>query len=208
MATIRFRSASGKEGCQIERRCKFHETGSFSLAFILSLVTGAITIAAVYLIGQTGSQQLFAFANELGGVGNDIFLVLTNGLIVTWAWRRRMPEIIRLTLAMDALVWIIVQSVKLIPFGYWALRPSGETGGFPSGHTTHAFAMAFLLTVYFPRYAWLWYLCAGVISWSRVESAWHTPLQVTAGVFLGMAIGAAFVTYWLKRYGSAGQPET
>lgn len=208
MAIIRFHSAAGKEVLQIDHRASIQEVRSFRLALMLALATGVVTIASVYLIGKTGGQQLYEFANELGGIGNDIFLVLTNALIIIWAWRKRMPEIIRLTLAMDAMVWIIVQPIKLIPFGEWALRPNGEIGGFPSGHTTHAFAMAFLLTVYFPRYAWLWFFCAGLISWSRVESAWHTPLQVTAGVFFGIAIGAAFVIYWFKRYGSAGKPES
>jgi membrane-associated phospholipid phosphatase len=101
---------------------------------------------------------------------------------------------------MDAAVWAVVQSIKLIPLGEWALRPNGDIGGFPSGHTTHAFAMAFALTTYFPRFGWFWYLCAGIIAWSRVESAWHTPLQVTGGVFFGIAFGVTFINYLFKKY--------
>lgn len=101
---------------------------------------------------------------------------------------------------MDAGVWLVVQSIKLIPFGEWALRPNGVMGGFPSGHTTHAFAMAFALTTLFPRQGWLWYTYAAIIAWSRVEAARHTPLQVTAGVFLGVVIGAIFIQFLLKKY--------
>lgn len=176
------------------------QSNGFRLASELSIITGAITIALVYIIGQTGSPQLFTFADQLGGIGNDIFLLVTNGIIFTWAWRNHMRGVIGLTLAMDAAVWAIVQSVKLIPFGDWALRPNGDIGGFPSGHTTHAFAMAFVLTTIFPRFGWVWYFTAGLISWSRVESLWHTPFQVTAGVFLGIAIGVTFVNYLLKKY--------
>lgn len=176
------------------------QSNGFRLAFELAVITGAITIALVYFIGQTDNPQLFNFATELGGIGNDIFLLITNGIIFTWAWRNNRRGVIGLTLAMDAAVWVIVQSIKLIPFGEWALRPNGDIGGFPSGHTTHAFAMAFALTTLFPRLGWIWYLCAGIISWSRVESAWHTPFQVTAGVFLGIAVGVTFIKYLLKKY--------
>ena len=176
------------------------QSNSIRLAIALSILTGLITISLVFLIGKTGNQPLFAFATELGGIGNDVFLISTNGLLITWAWRKKVKGVIRLTLAMDAAVWVVVQCIKRLPLGDWALRPSGETGGFPSGHTTHAFAMAFILTSFFPRYGWLWYLCAGVISWSRVESAWHTPVQVTSGVFLGIGFGMVVVNYWLHKY--------
>lgn len=177
----------------------------FRLAFELSVITGAVTIALVYIFGQTDNGQLFHFAIQLGGIGNDIFLLITNGIIFIWAWRKKMPGIIGLTLAMDVGVWLVVQSIKLIPFGEWALRPNGKIGGFPSGHTTHAFAMAFVLTTLFPRLGWLWYTCAGFIAWSRVEAAWHTPLQVTAGVFLGVAIGVIFIQSLLKKYAAVAR---
>jgi membrane-associated phospholipid phosphatase len=182
------------------------QSNGFRLALELSIITGAITIALVYMFGQTGNPQLFTFATQLGGMGNDIFLLATNGIIFAWAWRNNRRGVIGLTLAMDAAVWAIVQSIKLIPFGAWALRPNGDIGGFPSGHTTHAFAMAFALTTIFPRFGWVWYLGAGIIGWSRVESAWHTPFQVTAGVFFGIAVGVTFVKYLLKKY--AGPPHT
>lgn len=170
------------------------------LACNLSVITGVITIILVYLLGQTDNPWVFNFATELGGMGNDVFLLTTNGIIFTWAWYKNMRGLIGWTLAMDLGVWVIVQSIKLIPFGEWALRPNGDVGGFPSGHTTHAFAMAFILTTLFPRFGWFWHLCAVVISWSRVESAWHTPFQVTAGVFLGIAVGAVFIRYIIKKY--------
>jgi membrane-associated phospholipid phosphatase len=182
------------------------QSNGFRLALELSVVTGLITIALVYILGQTDNFQLFNFATQLGGIGNDIFLLVTNGIIFIWAWRRNMRGVIGLTLAMDAAIWAIVQSIKLIPFGEWALRPNGDIGGFPSGHTTHAFAMAFALTTLFPRFGWLWYLCAGIIAWSRVESAWHTPFQVAAGVFFGIAVGVMFIRYLLKKY--VGLPHT
>lgn len=172
----------------------------FRLAFELAIITGTVTIALVYILGQTDNGQVFHFATQIGGIGNNIFLLATNGIIFVWAWRKKLLAIIGLTLTMDVSVWLVVQSIKLMPFGEWALRPSGVNGGFPSGHTTHAFVMAFALTTLFPRLGWLWYTCAGIIAWSRVESVSHTPLQVTAGVFLGVAIGMSFMQYLLKKY--------
>lgn len=46
---------------------------SFCLAFELSAITGAITIALVYILGQTDNGQVFHFATQIGGVGNNIF---------------------------------------------------------------------------------------------------------------------------------------
>ena len=177
----------------------------FRLAVQLSVIIGIVTIALVYILGQTDNRQLFHFARQIGGTGNNIFLLVTNGIIFAWAARKKLRSIIGLTLAMDVGVWLVVQTIKLIPFGEWALRPSGSRGGFPSGHTTHAFAMAFVLTTLFPRLGWLWYICAGIIAWSRVESASHTPLQVMAGVFFGVAIGVICIQYLLKKHAGAAQ---
>ncbi|MDU4961744.1 MAG: phosphatase PAP2 family protein [Sporomusaceae bacterium] len=186
---------------------KSQQLNGFRLAWWLSVFTGAVTSGCVYAFGPSGDARLFELATQLGGIGNDLFLLLTNAIIFNWAWRRKLRGVIRLTLFLDIGVWLVVQSVKLIPFGDWALRPNGEIGGFPSGHTTHAFAMAFALTTLFPRYGWFWHLCAGVIAWSRVESDWHSPLQVTAGVFLGIGAGVIFIrSLWKKTAVPAEHP--
>lgn len=70
-------------------------------------------------------------------------------------------------------------------------RPDGEPTGFPSGHTTFAFALAWLLTRAYPRGAPLWWAIAVSIGWSRVEGHAHFPYQVLCGAFLGTAIGWA-----------------
>jgi membrane-associated phospholipid phosphatase len=73
-------------------------------------------------------------------------------------------------------------------------RPQPLTGlpkhdGFPSGHTTFAFAMAWLLTQTSPRLAPLWYALAVAIGWSRVEGSAHFPYQVLWGAVFGTLIG-------------------
>jgi membrane-associated phospholipid phosphatase len=171
---------------------------NFIKAFHWAVATGSLTILLVMCITKSGNQQILSFGNFLGGIGNDIFLISSNLLIIAWAWSRRLRSIITLTLGLDAVVWAGVQGIKLLKISPWYLRPNGGTGGFPSGHATHAFAMALLLTLFFPRLAWFWYACAAAISWSRVETDWHTGFQVAAGVILGISIACLFAGKWLK----------
>ncbi|WP_169717898.1 hypothetical protein SPSIL_029250 [Sporomusa silvacetica DSM 10669] len=171
---------------------------SFSKAFNWSITIGCLTIIFVILVGKSGNPYIWSFAHFLGGIGNDLFLISTNILIIVWAWRQRLRSIISLTLGVDLLVLIIVQGIKLLKISPWYLRPNGGVGGFPSGHATHAFGMAFLLTLFFPRFAWLWYAIAAAISWSRVETDWHTGFQVAVGVILGIVIVWGMVIRWLK----------
>jgi len=68
-------------------------------------------------------------------------------------------------------------------------RPDGDPSGFPSGHTTTSFALAWLLMRAYPRGAPLWFGLAVSIGWSRIEGHAHFPYQVLCGAFLGTLIG-------------------
>jgi membrane-associated phospholipid phosphatase len=165
-------------------------------AVLLALLVGVTTSIVVLTMQPSPDYVVRSVGDFLGGTGNDLFLILSNLLVISWAWRKRLLSVIKLTLTLDLFVWILVQGLKLIPIEPWYLRPNGGTGGFPSGHATHAFGMAFLLTIYFPRLAWLWYSCAAAISWSRVETDWHTGFQVTVGIVLGIALAWGLVSRW------------
>lgn len=172
----------------------------YSRSVIIALPAALATIALVLTVGTSLNSTLYGIAVFLGSWGNDLFLLSTNFLIIAWAWRRHRRDLIALILELDVIVWLTVQGSKLISAGNeWALRPNGHPGGFPSGHATHSFAMAFLLTMLFPRLAWLWYSIAAGISWARVESYDHSGLQVAAGVLLGVTIGWSLVGNWLNR---------
>jgi membrane-associated phospholipid phosphatase len=172
---------------------------NFSKSIKWAIGTGCFTILLVIFVKQSENQYIRAFGKFLGGRGNDIFLIGTNVLLFVWAGWRRLQSVINFTLGIDLLVLIFVQGIKQLNMGSWCFRPSGSHGGFPSGHTTHAFAMAFLLTSFFPRLAWLWYSLAAAISWSRVETNSHTGLQVAVGTVLGIVIALVMVRRWLKR---------
>ncbi|MHC1746589.1 MAG: phosphatase PAP2 family protein [Negativicutes bacterium] len=175
-----------------------NDRGNFGKAMSMALLIGVINILVVLYMPKSHNPDIYSVAQFLGSPGNDIFLILTNVLILVWAWRKKLWSIISLTLWMDFMVWVMVQGMKLIAVGPWSLRPTGSPGGFPSGHATHAFAMAFLLTLFFPRFRWLWYGCAASISWSRVEIDAHSGVQVTAGIILGVGIVCILAGEWYQ----------
>ncbi len=78
-------------------------------------------------------------------------------------------------------------------------RPDGDPTGFPSGHTTFAYALAWLLTRTHPRLAPLWYGVAVGIGWSRVEGDAHFPYQVLCGAVLGTLVGWGVSSFLAER---------
>ncbi|MEK7141666.1 MAG: phosphatase PAP2 family protein [Patescibacteria group bacterium] len=60
----------------------------------------------------------------------------------------------------------------------------------PSGHATIAFAMATVLSQKEPKWRWLFFSLAILISLSRIYLGKHYPLDVIMGGFIGAAIGS------------------
>jgi membrane-associated phospholipid phosphatase len=78
---------------------------------------------------------------------------------------------------------------------------------FPSGHTTHAFALATAVAAVFPRWGWAAYVGAMMTAFERVLSNSHYPSEVFAGAVLGA--GCTLAVLALLRALSAGQgPES
>lgn len=160
---------------------------------------GMVMILIALTVSQSGMNEVLIAANLFSGIGNDAFLLISNGILFWVAYKKRSKSLFYMVVKVDAVVWTLVHVLKLVDLGELALRPNGVPSGFPSGHTTHAFAMAFMLSVFYPRLSWLWYGIAVAISWSRIETSAHTGLQVTAGVVLGISLAWVAVNNWLKR---------
>jgi undecaprenyl-diphosphatase len=59
---------------------------------------------------------------------------------------------------------------------------------FPSGHTTLSFCLAFILSQYYPRYRFFFYLFAVLTGLVRVIGLSHFPSDVLAGALLGTVV--------------------
>jgi membrane-associated PAP2 superfamily phosphatase len=64
----------------------------------------------------------------------------------------------------------------------------GGIGSFPSGHGIAAFSTATVFADRYPRYRWLAYGLAGLVSFSRVTLQSHFPSDAFAAGFLGYSI--------------------
>lgn len=94
--------------------------------------------------------------------------------------------------AQAALVWAMKEFIG----GPVARRPSGEAGGFPSGHTAMAFFGASDLAGKCFRddhdaLGAAAYGAAGLTGWSRLHAGEHTAPQVWTGALIGVSFGAA-----------------
>jgi membrane-associated phospholipid phosphatase len=63
---------------------------------------------------------------------------------------------------------------------------------FPSGHATTAFALAAVLSLWYPRWTAAWLALAAIVGWSRIALGSHFPSDVAAGAILGAAVALAF----------------
>ncbi len=133
-------------------------------------------IRAAQLVGDFGSHTLYQSYIGLGA------------LLLLWrGWRRRDERHLlwwppAVALATGACVEGLKRLTRLP-------RPDGDPTGFPSGHTSFVFAIAWLLTQTYPRWGLLWYAIAVAVGWSRIEGHAHFLYQVLCGAALGTLIG-------------------
>ena len=148
----------------------------------------ALTLAAAFLIVFPDNSPPDACAHFLSDHVNDGFQILAHLLVFAVAWRLRSWRPALVDLSVAGIVTGVVQLSKRFFLHPMAIRPSGGYEGFPSGHASATFSLAFVLSLYYPRLWWLWYGCAALVTWSRIQTNAHTPLQITAGMLFGTLV--------------------
>lgn len=156
------------------------------------LVAGLILAVAVSL-PHWAARPAERTGDFLSHVAYGWFIAFT-GVVLVWRGLRTGDR--------NALWWAVLGGagttliVGVLKSATHLPRPRDRDGhvsfdGFPSGHTTTSFALAWLLTRAFPRLAPLWYALAAAIGWSRVEGHAHFRYQVLCGAVLGTGIAWA-----------------
>ena len=133
---------------------------------------------------------------HIGTIGAG--LVLIAAVAVTHLPQRPRP-VVAVTVAtfvgwrLDDVVKEIIERPRpaVLPFG--AIVRDHATGyGFPSGHTTLAFAFATVLHPLLPRRVrWIPWAVATAVGLARMYVGVHWPMDVIGGAALGIAVGAA-----------------
>lgn len=119
----------------------------------------------------------------------DVQMHISNKAIFT--------EMITIVISMSTawIVSVIIKTITHIPRPFLA-HPSSQLlflyGGynsFPSGHATVFFALATAIYFYNRFAGIVFYVCAILISLSRVASGIHYPIDIIVGAFIGVVIG-------------------
>jgi undecaprenyl-diphosphatase len=79
---------------------------------------------------------------------------------------------------------------------------------FPSGHATTAFALATVLSLWYPKGWWALGGLAALVGWSRIVLGSHFPSDVLAGAVLGCAVVLVCARWWPGFVGAQGQCKT
>lgn len=149
-----------------------------------------LALGVVCLGDRSDTPSLRHLAHLLSEPFNVAFLTLGILALLYRHWRERSLPCLRETASVMLGVTAAIHLTKFATGKLWGLfpRPSGGWGGFPSGHTAAACALAFLLSERYPRWAPLWYGAAAAIAWSRLEAGAHFGYQIVAGALLGLAV--------------------
>ncbi|MBA4372363.1 MAG: hypothetical protein C0402_05825 [Thermodesulfovibrio sp.] len=94
-------------------------------------------------------------------------------------------------IAVQALKHLIGRARPRVTFEAVFVGPSmsSDYDSFPSGHTTLAFCLAYMLSRDYPRFSALFYLFAILAAMDRLIWLSHFPSDIVAGVLLGTIVG-------------------
>lgn len=149
---------------------------------------GVLTLLATLFLLFPDNSLPDQFAHYLSDDVNNSFQIFAHLLMFFTGWRMRSWQPVLYDAAVAFVVTGVVQLAKHFFIADIAIRPSGGYEGFPSGHASATFSLAFVLSLYYPRLWWCWYTIAGLVTWSRIQTNAHTELQIAAGMLFGTIV--------------------
>ena len=118
----------------------------------------------------------------------------------------RQVRIVRLEKTSPRFVGLIRRPIVSLSTLSSARRGSSS---FPSTHVTNNFAFAALLTWFYRRWGWTYYVVATLIGYSRVYVGDHYPSDVLAGAMIGTGVAMvviAVLEFGWRKYGARFLP--
>lgn len=134
------------------------------------------------------------------------YLLVLLAIYLIWkedGWRRRIYYFSLIALTAILSRGILTELIRFFhprprPFEVINFQPlfNHEAGGsFPSGHATFFFAVAFAIFIFNRKWGAIFTVAALLLSVTRVIAGVHWPLDIAAGVLLGLL--SVFVVKWL-----------
>jgi membrane-associated phospholipid phosphatase len=122
-----------------------------------------------------------------------VVLVAVAVAVVFRRWRPTVAIVVAWTIA-----WVATHRAKAIidrprpDPDLWRETPGGW--GYPSGHTSSAFALATVVAALLPpRWRWVPFALATVVGLARMHVGVHYPMDVIGGALIGLAAGLAAI---------------
>ncbi len=131
-------------------------------------------------------------------------------IILDWIITKQ-RKILRFLVLLYAIQSAVIYSLKFLtqrqrPFMFLEMASKLSKGpgeildpSFPSAHAAFSFMMATLLSYWFPRYQFIFFIVAGFISWTRIYLGLHYPTDVITGALLGYVITRVYIFLSLKK---------
>lgn len=134
--------------------------------FISHGTTLVITAILLYVIGRFVNQRLYDVGRAM------IIGFISSGIVA------------------QVLKHLIGKARPRLTDDLVIIGPSFRSGydSFPSGHTTVAFCLAYILSQHFPKFRIVFYLFAVIIGFERIENISHFPSDVLAGAIAGIVV--------------------
>jgi len=192
------------------------EVGVWMAALVVALMLDPSVERLVLRYGPFNKESALAMAVRMGGVfwDKNVFylpgapLVAAILLTIFHRWKFKAGALVCLSGAIGGLFYVLAKWIvgrqrppmrndvtiayhtpyDFHPFinGVGALFHAPLAMGFPSGHTTLAFATATILAMCLPKWRWVFYALAAIVGLERVAEYTHYLSDVVAGAGLGV----------------------